>query len=259
MISGSVRRADGAPVGGATVMVIDPAGSQVGRTVSDDHGRFSAQVASSGSFVLVVSALGHDPCAVPVTSGASASEVEVVLASMAVLSGRVRTSATGEPVAHATVAVADRAGQVIATTSTGADGSWDVGGLVDGVHTVIITAAGCDPVAETVDVAGSTGQILDLEVRTVADLSGVVTDLDQQGRTRPVVQSQVVLLDSAGQIAASAMTDENGHYLFPNLSAGDHTVIANGYAPVAETVDVGAGRVATHDFVLGGAEKRSES
>ena len=254
MISGSVRRGDGAAVSGATVMVIDPAGSQVGRTVSDDHGRFSTEVTSTGSLVLVVSALHHEPRAVPVTLGASPAEVEVILGSMAVLSGRVRTSATGEPVAQATVAIADRAGQVVATTSTGADGSWDVGGLVDGVHTVIITAASCDPVAETVDVAGNTGQILNLDVHTVADLSGVVADSSQDGNARPVVQSQVVLLDAAGQIVSSTTTDQNGRYLFPNLGAGDHTVIANGYAPVAETIAVEAGRVATHDFVLGAVD-----
>lgn len=254
MISGSVRRADGAVVTGATVMVIDPAGSQVGRTGTDDHGRFGAEVPTSGSYVLVVSAPGYDPHAMPVTSGASPVDVDVVLASMAVLSGRVCTSATGEPVAKATVAIADRAGQVVATTSTGADGSWDVSGLADGVHTVIVTAAGCDPVAQTVDVTDGTGRPLDVEVQSVADLGGVVTDTDRQGRVRPVVQSQVVLLDEAGQIAASATTDENGHYLFPNLGAGDHTVIANGYAPAAKTITVEAGRVATHDFVLGAVD-----
>ncbi|MCF8572155.1 carboxypeptidase regulatory-like domain-containing protein [Gordonia sp. HY002] len=254
MISGSVLRGDGAVVSGATVMVIDPAGSQVGRTVSDDHGRFSTDVTATGSLVLVVSAPHHEPRAVPVTLGASPAEVEVILGSMAVLSGRVRTSATGEPVVQATVAIADRAGQVVATTSTGADGSWDVGGLVDGVHTVIITAAGCDPIAETIDVAGDNGQVLNLEVHTVADLSGVVVDSGQGTDARPVVQSQVVLLDAAGQIVSSTTTDQNGRYLFPNLGDGDHTVIANGYAPVAETIAVAAGRVATHDFVLGAVD-----
>lgn len=254
MIAGSVRSGDGAAVAGATVMVIDPAGSQVGRSVSDDRGRFGVEVATSASYVLVVSAPGHDPCAMPVTSGASTADVEVVLASMAALRGRVRTSATGEPVGKARVAVADRTGQVIATTSTGADGEWDVVGLVDGVHTVIVTAAGCDPVAETVDVPGVPGHVVDIDVHTVADLSGVVVDTDRGGSMCPVAQSQVVLLDSTGQIVASATTDENGHYLFPNLGAGDHTVIANGYPPVADAVDVAAGRVATHDFVLGATD-----
>lgn len=254
MISGDVRRGDGASVSDATVMVIDPAGSQVGRAVSNDHGRFAVDVTDPGSYVLVVSAPNHDPRAVPVTLGSSPAEIEVILESMAVLGGRVTTSATAEPVAGATVAVADRTGQVIATTSTGADGRWDVGGLGDGVHTVIVTAPGCDPVAETVDVSGGTGRTVDVQVHTVADLRGVVTDTEHDGRVRPVARSQVVLLDSSGAIAASTTTDENGHYLFPNLDAGGHTVIANGYVPVAETVDVVAGRVAAHDFVLGAAD-----
>ena len=52
-------------------------------------------------------------------------------------------------------------------------------------------------------------------------------------------------------MSASALTDEHGRYLFANLAPGDYTVIANGYAPVAATIDVVAGRMAGHEFVLG--------
>ncbi|AZG47550.1 MSCRAMM family protein [Gordonia insulae] len=249
-IRGDIRRADGSAIADATVTVIDPNGRQAARSVGNPDGTFVIRVAAGGHYVLVVSANGHEPSAVTVAVGSSPVDVEVTLSSMAALGGVVTTSATGEPVAKATVAVADRTGQVTATAVTSADGRWDVSGLSGGTYTVIVTASGCDPVAETVTIDGTAAATIDVVLRTAAELGGVITD-GTAADGSPVAHSQVALLDDAGEMAASALTDEHGRYLFANLAPGDYTVIANGYAPVAATIDIEAGRVVTHEFVLG--------
>ncbi|MGC4935103.1 MSCRAMM family protein [Gordonia sp. DT30] len=248
LIQGDVHRPDGTAIADATVTVIDPGGSQAARTVSSADGTFSVQVATAGHYVLAVSATGHDPAAVTVTVGTTPVDTEITLASMAALSGSVTTSATGEPVAKATIAIADRAGQILATTITDGTGRWEIGGLGDDTFTVIVTAAGCDPVAQTVNLAD--GSEVAIVVRTAAELAGVISD-GATGTGGPVAHSQVALLNDAGEMAASTLTDDLGRYLFANLVPGDYTVIANGYTPVAASIDVEAGRVVNHEFVLG--------
>ncbi|MFW0793723.1 carboxypeptidase-like regulatory domain-containing protein [Gordonia sp. CPCC 205515] len=250
VIRGEVRRSDGQPIADATVTVIDPSGHQAARTTGDAGGAFVIEVAADGHYVLVASAADHEPAAVTVTVGAAPVDAEVVLTSMATLSGLVTTSATGEPVSKATVTVADRTGHVVANAASGADGRWNVAGLSDGSYTVIVTAAGCDPVAETVTTSGTSRSTVDVVLTTAAELGGVVTD-GHHGGGDPVTHSQIALLNDQGEMAASTVTDERGSYLFANLTPGDYTVIANGYAPVAATIDVVAGRVTTHEFVLG--------
>ncbi|WP_020173220.1 collagen binding domain-containing protein [Gordonia polyisoprenivorans] len=247
LIQGVVHRPDGGPIADATVTVIDPGGSQAARTIAGADGTFGVRVAGAGHYVLAVSAAGHEPAAVTVTVGTAPVDTEIILASMGTLAGIVTTSATGEPVARATIAIADRTGQVVATTVTDGAGHWQIGGLGDDTLTVIVTAAGCDPVAETVHLAD--GEITTV-LRTATELTGVITD-GTTGAGTPVGHSQVALLNDAGEMAASTLTDEVGRYLFANLTPGDYTVVANGYAPVAATIDVAAGRVANHEFVLG--------
>lgn len=248
LIRGEIRGSDRTPISEATVTVIDPGGNQAARTITDADGAFAVRVADAGHYVLAVSATGHEPAAVTVTAGSTPADAEVTLSPLAALGGTVTTSATDEPVAKATIAVADRTGQVVATTVTGADGRWRVGGLSDATFTVIVTAAGCDPVAETVSLAD--GHDIDVVLRTAAELTGVITD-GAAGSGAAVAHSQVALLNDGGEMSASALTDEHGRYLFANLAPGDYTVIANGYAPVAATIDVVAGRMAGHEFVLG--------
>ncbi len=254
-VSGGVIRGEirsgGTTVGDATITVVDPSGRQAARSMARSDGTFVVDVSAGGHYVLVVSAAGHEPTAVTVTVGAAPIDVEVVLASMAALGGTVTTSATGEPVAHASVAVADRAGHVTTTAVADATGGWEVSGLPVGTYTVIVTAAGCDPVAETVTVGGTGVAVADIVLRTAAELAGVITDGDGVTEGQPVPHSQVGLLDNAGQMAASTLTDAAGRYLFANLAPGDYTVIANGYAPEAITIDIEPGRVVTHEFVLG--------
>lgn len=247
-IRGDVRRADGSAIADATVTVIDPSGHQAARTLGDAHGTFVIHVPAGGHYVLVASAPDHEPSAVTVTVGSAPVDAEVVLVSMAALRGTVTTSATGEPVTRATIAVVDHTGHVTTTAVTGADGQWQLNGLGAGTFTVIVTAPGCDPVAETVKLTGTGSAAVDVVLTTAAELGGVVTDGHGDS---PVAHSQVALLDGSGEMAASAVTDEHGRYLFANLTPGDYTVIANGYAPVAATIDVVAGRVAAHEFVLG--------
>ncbi|MPZ66738.1 MAG: hypothetical protein GEU83_14925 [Pseudonocardiaceae bacterium] len=65
---------------------------------------------------------------------------------------------------------------------------------------------------------------------------------------RPVRGARVTLLDAAGGVHASTDTDEDGHYGFTGLDAGEYTLTASGYPAVTNTVHVS--RRDQHDVEL---------
>ena len=68
---------------------------------------------------------------------------------------------------------------------------------------------------------------------------------------RPVPEASVTLVDSAGDVVASAVTGEDGRYEFADLLPGGYTLTASGYAPVATAVQLESERVDEHDVILG--------
>ena len=56
---------------------------------------------------------------------------------------------------------------------------------------------------------------------------------------RPLAEATVTAITADGNVAATVVTDENGHYRLDGLPAGEYTVVASQFAPVAEAVRVG--------------------
>lgn len=63
LLAGSLRTPDGWPVPDAAVTVVDPAGRQVGFTVTDDAGTFLVEVSAAGQVTVVLAAAGSQPLA----------------------------------------------------------------------------------------------------------------------------------------------------------------------------------------------------
>ncbi|WP_328948382.1 MFS transporter [Streptomyces sp. NBC_00184] len=78
---GRVLEADGTPVAGANVTLIDRHGRQAGLTTTDAQGRYALAAPGSGSFVLAGSAAGYAPRARPASYPADGerSETDLVL------------------------------------------------------------------------------------------------------------------------------------------------------------------------------------
>ncbi|GAB18437.1 hypothetical protein GOEFS_054_00510 [Gordonia effusa NBRC 100432] len=251
-ITGVVRRADSCVVAAATVTVIDVDGRQAAHTVTSTEGTFTVHALVEGQYVLVVSADGHQPAAATVLAAASALPIEIVLSGSAGLAGQVTNGASMRPISGAAITIVDHRGQVVATTATDATGQWAVGGIVDGAYTLIVTADGFDPAAESVSYAAASGAVVETALQTAAELSGQVTDGSPSAA--PVPHSQVSLVDSSGTMTANAVTNASGRFIFTNVEPGDYTVIASGYAPSATTIDIEPGRFVNYEFTLGAAE-----
>ncbi|WLW58323.1 MFS transporter [Streptomyces sp. YU58] len=230
----------GEAVEGATLTLISLGGRQVGRAVAHSGGRFRLDAPSAGSYVLIAAAEGHQPQASTVVVGEEPVSHDVLLSANSGLAGTVVTAGDGTPVQGATVAVADVRGETLAAETTDAAGAFAFGELPQGDVTVIVNAPGFRPAALPVRVFGPRLARLDVALWPGAVLRGtVLAGADR----RPLADARVTLVDKAGNVIGTATTGSDGGYAFADLDAGDYSVIAGGYPPVAAAVAVeGPGR-----------------
>ncbi|MET8715858.1 MFS transporter [Streptomyces sp. NPDC004735] len=246
-VRGVVRGAEGAPVARAAVTLISLGGRQLGRSVAQADGGYVLDAPGSGSYVLIASADGFQPQASTVVVGDEPLAFDILLAGTSGLSGTVRTDEGNAPVQGAMVLVTDVRGDVLATGVSGEAGEFTFGELVPGSVTVAVTAAGYRPLALPVEVGGQGVTRVDVVLRSGALVRGVVRA--GSGRA-PLNDARVTLIDAAGNVVATSTTGEDGVYAFTDLDAGEYSVIATGYPPVAGSLTVNGSGVDGHDIEL---------
>jgi hypothetical protein len=135
------------------------------------------------------------------------------------------------------VVVTDVRGEVLATGKTSTGGGFSFEGLPSGFFTLAVNAPGHRPTALPLEVSGQGATQIEVELRAGLHVRGTV----QAGaERRPLRDARVTLLDAAGNVTASAITGDDGCYAFTDLDAGEYTLIANGYPPVATSLAVDA-------------------
>ncbi|MFE7464250.1 MFS transporter [Streptomyces sp. NPDC057499] len=246
-VHGVVRGAENAPVAGAAVTLISLAGRQLGRSVAQADGSYGLEAPGSGSYVLIASADGFQPQASTVVVGDEPLAFDILLSGTSGLAGLVRSAESSAPVEGAMVVVTDVRGDVLATGASDEAGEFAFGELVPGTVTVAVNALGFRPLALPVEVGGQGITRVEAELRAGALVQGVV----RAGTARsPLPDARVTLVDAAGNVVATSTTGEDGAYAFTDLDAGEYSVIATGYPPVASALTV-AGRGADgHDIEL---------
>jgi MFS family permease len=170
-LRGTVRDVDGIPVAGATVTVTGADGDVVTSAKTGPDGGYAITDLHAGTFTVRVQAPGHRPHVQEVDTGrAGAPTHDVTLVPAAGAGGAVRHEHTGRPVADARVTLLDARGQVVASTTTTADGTYALDDLAPGVYTVV--AAGFPPVSAEVTLGSGGAHQLDLHVDHDADAAG---------------------------------------------------------------------------------------
>ncbi|MEU5718302.1 MFS transporter [Streptomyces sp. NPDC020403] len=246
-VRGVVRGAEGAPVAQAAVTLISLGGRQLGRCVAQADGGYVLDAPGSGSYVLIASADGFQPQASTVVVSDEPLAYDILLAGTSGLSGTVRTSEDATPVEGAMVVVTDVRGDVLATGVSGGAGEFGFGELVPGSVTVAVTAAGFRPLALPVEIGGQGVTRVAAVLQSGALVRGVVRA--GSGRA-PLPDARVTLIDAAGNVVATSTTGEDGAYAFADLDAGEYSIIATGYPPVAGALTVTGGGVDGHDIEL---------
>ncbi|WP_030415872.1 MFS transporter [Streptomyces sp. NRRL S-1448] len=249
-VHGFVRNAEGHPVPRSAVTLISLGGRQLGRAVAQANGSYVLNAPGAGSYVLIAAADGHQPQASTVVVGDQPYAYDILLSGTSGLGGQVRSAVTGEPVADAMVVVTDVRGEVLATGKTGAEGYFSFDELAPGTFTVAVNAANYRPAALPVEIGGQGTTRIEVELLSGARVQGVVRAGGPNGAGRPLPDARVTLVDAAGNVVATSTTGDDGAYAFTDLDAGDYTVIASGYPPVATGLAIDARGVDGYDVQL---------
>ncbi|MFF4181632.1 MFS transporter [Streptomyces sp. NPDC001691] len=246
-VRGTVRAAEGAPVASAAVTLISLGGSQLGRAVAGPDGGYLLAAPGAGSYVLIAAADGFQPQASTVVVGGEALAYDILLSGTSGLTGAVKAAETGAPVEGAMVIVTDVRGDLLATGKSGAAGEFTFGELVPGQVTVAVNADGFRPLALPVEIAGYGVTRVEAALQAGALVQGTIRGGADR---RPLADARVTLLDAAGNVVAGATTGDDGAYAFADLNAGEYTLIATGYPPVAGSLTVTSRGVDGHDIEL---------
>ncbi|WP_406482587.1 MFS transporter [Streptomyces platensis] len=244
---GRVADTAGSPVPGASITLIDRQGRQAGRATADADGHFALDAPTAGTYVLTGAAPGHTPHAASATyRGAGvATRVDLVLTGTGRLGGTLLGGSEGTPLTGGSIVVTDAEGAVVARTTSGAEGTWDISPLPPGHYTVVHSAAGHQPQARAVDLSGGAPERQDARLKPTATVRGTV----RGPHGRPVADAAVTLVEN-GTVAGHAVTGPDGAFAFSGLSGADYTLTAAGYPPHAAPISLTAGTHETLDLEL---------
>jgi carboxypeptidase family protein len=237
VLSGRILDAAGRPVGGAVLTVTEPTGRQARRTKVGEDGRYALTDLPSGSYTLIVSAPGYTPQAVAATLDRHAQQ-DFRLTGAGSITGTVRPAA-------ATVVLTDAAGEVVAATRTGTEGSYEFTGLPGGVLTVTAQASGYRPAVAQIEVGTGASADLELELSPIGGLAGIVRAPDG----RPLRDVTISVIATGGEIQGRGRTDENGRYEIEGLAGGEYTVVASYFDTGTAAVSLD-GKLENVDVVL---------
>ncbi|MFE4826211.1 MFS transporter [Streptomyces sp. NPDC056672] len=246
-VRGVVRTAEGASVPGAAVTLISLAGRQLARSVAQPDGGYVLDAPGSGSYVLIASADGFQPQASTVVVGDEPVGYDILLSGTSGLAGTVRAADGGLPIEGAMVIVTDVRGDVLATGKSVEQGEFSFAELIPGSVTVAVNATGFRPLALPVEIGGQGVTRIEALLRSGATVQGIVR---AGAARRPAPDARVTLVDAAGNVVATATTGDDGAYAFADLDAGEYTVIATGYPPVAGALTVTGRGADGHDIEL---------
>ncbi|WP_431331167.1 MFS transporter [Streptomyces sp. IPPR8] len=244
-VRGFVRGAESAPVPQAAVTLISLGGRQLGRSVAQADGSYAVDAPGAGSYVLIASADGFQPQASTIVVNDEPVAYDILLSGTSGLTGLVRAVESGLPVKDAMVIVTDVRGDLLATAATGEAGDFAFTELVPGTVTVAVNAAGYRPRALPVEVGGAGVTRVEVDLQAGAQVQGVV-----RAPHGPLADARVTLVDAAGNVVGTATTGADGAYAFTDLDAGEYTVIATGYPPVATSLTVAGPGSDGHDIEL---------
>ncbi|HEY1704007.1 MAG TPA: MFS transporter [Trebonia sp.] len=253
-ISGYVRRSGGRPLAGATVTLIAPSGLQSGRGQTGADGGYRIPLPEAGAYTLIAMAAGYQPSATAVRVNGKPVDVDALLPGASRLTGTVRAARPGEngephsgdPVPGATLTLANGAGEVVATATTGEKGTYDIDDLLPAGYTLAVSAPSWQPTALAVTVLDGQDTVLDVELATGASIAGTA----RTSAGGSVTDARVTLLDADGNVSGVATSGPDGAFSFENVPQGEYTVIATGYPPAASKLNVVAGQSHTHDVTL---------
>ncbi|MDW7650497.1 MAG: carboxypeptidase regulatory-like domain-containing protein [Bacillota bacterium] len=253
-ISGTVVADDtGDPVVGADITVFGDGAVVVATAVTGAGGSYLVEYLRPGGYTVRAAAepLGFGTA----TVGVQVAPTLVSIADLRLdplpgsVDGIVTDELTGDPLEGATVSALDGNFIQIATVLTDVNGMYLVDGLAPGSYVLVITATGYGEGNAGVIIVSGVVKTVDAALDPLpGEINGQVLDSDDN----PLAAAIINIYDSANIQVAITLTDQDGRYSVPGLSAGKYQVRAdaNGFRQESATVTVMSGVAEELNFIL---------
>ncbi|MEU4847662.1 MSCRAMM family protein [Streptomyces gilvosporeus] len=152
--------------------------------------------------------------------------------------GLVR-DADGEVLGGVALALVSPDGRQVGRTVSHPDGRYALDAPAAGPYILIAAADGHQPQAATVT-ATAAPVAYGVRLARAAEPAGLhvrgTVRAGEGGRRLP--DARLTLVDAAGNVVCTTITDADGAYAFTDLTAGEYSLIASGYPPVASALAV---------------------
>ncbi|GMK42639.1 hypothetical protein PCCS19_56990 [Paenibacillus sp. CCS19] len=251
-VTGIITNAQtGAPLAGALVEALDNRNSILSTAITAADGSYTlSSLAPASNDRLRVSAdtFVTQVIGFSITAGQTRT-INAALSPVAgTLTGTITDSATGAPLAGASIRVFTSEGITLQTTSTAADGSYTIPSLQPGSYSVVIMDEGY--AGRTIGALINAGAVTTLNValqQLAGAISGTVTDTSGN----PIADA-IVRIFSNNIIVVRVATREDGTYDIGNLTPGSYyvSVRAEGFGGLSFSAVVNPGETTIENFVL---------
>jgi hypothetical protein len=252
LITGRVRRPDDTALAGASVTVVDTAGRQCGFGRTDSHGWYRCPVPGPGEYLLVCACPPYRSDAMRVVADATGASADMMVATAAMVTGRVLRAGTIVPVPDVVLILIDERGSATARTVSDESGRYRIADLPEGRYTLTACCGDHDPVAIGLVLPAAETVTHDVVLNVRAALAGTVRSATSG---LPLPESLVTVLDSEGRVVAHTATGRDGTFGVPDLRESEYTVIASGFPPAAIVTSVWAGARRPVELTLGEARE----
>ncbi|MBW4647660.1 MAG: carboxypeptidase regulatory-like domain-containing protein [Kastovskya adunca ATA6-11-RM4] len=235
-----------------TVTLRDSNGTAIATTTTDANGNYRFTGLPAGSYTVSVTdpagfaiTTGNDPFLVNLAAGAAVNNVDFGFRQSNASIGNLvfndidgdGVQDPGEPgISGITINLRDANGNVIATTTTDANGNYTFNNLPAGTYTVAVpnppTGFNATPTTAPGSITLAAGQNIDSADFGFRQPNGSIGDRvfnDTNGNgiqdpDEPGISGVTVILSTNGAESARTTTDANGNYNFTNLLPGTYTV-----------------------------------
>lgn len=160
-LTGKVRTEKSA-LSDAVIQLIDPAGRELERAITEVDGTFRMPIPSSGQFLLLATAEGYQPV-IDLVDADRPTPRDIVLERFSSgISGVVRDRRSGRPVVGSGVQLVDGRGITVRRAVTGDDGRYEFPAIPAGDYSIVV--AGLDPAASSASLPAGARTELDLHL-----------------------------------------------------------------------------------------------
>ena len=154
-------RTDNSALSAAAIALVDTAGHEIERAVTDADGTFRMPIPATGQFLLLATAEGYQPVIDLVDAGRPTPREIVLERFNSGISGVVRDR-SGRPIPERCVRLVDGRGVAVRRAVTGADGRYEFPAIPAGDYSIVV--AGLDPAASAASLPPGERTDLDLHL-----------------------------------------------------------------------------------------------